>query len=180
MAIPVISWYDETHATQVSAPFDFSVVDAGDVSNIFTFNIWNNRGGSEDVSKMEDCTITTRDMSGGLGNTVGSEVQLVAEDWMHAQIDSLGETDIADVTSAIGANASKPVGTTGSTSKDNAGTVLTTPLTPASQEILGVNNNGVPADSAGNFVTISFQAEVPLSASAGRQDFKLRLSYRYV
>lgn len=176
---PFIKWYDVTHANEILAPFDFGVIDAGDLGPIYTFNIWNNRGGATDVSKMEDCTITTRDMSGGLGDTVGKIVEVVKDNWFHAQVDSLGEADIDQPTSAIGKAYSKPVGTTGSTSKNNAGAPVT-PLTPKTQEILGVNNNGVPADSAGNYITVSLQADVPLTASAGKQDFKIRISYRYV
>lgn len=179
MATPIIKWYDVLHANEIVAPFDFGVIDAGDTSPVYTFNIWNNRGMATDVSKMEDCTITTRDMSGGTGDTVGSIVEVVRDNWFHAQVDSLGETDIDQPTSAIGKAYSKPIGTTGSTKKNNAGAPIT-PVTPATQEILGINNNGNPADSAGNYVTVSLQADVPLSASAGRQDFKLRVSYRYV
>lgn len=237
MAQPVISWYDSTHTNQVATPFDFGVIDAGDWSSVFTFNIWNNKGGSSDVSKMEDCTITTRDMSGGVGDAVGNEVQVVSGNWFHAQVDSLGENDLTESTSRIGKDFSKPIGTTGTTkhkksfnatvwaastsytvgqvvkpatdngfiyecttagtsgasapvwattegSTVNDGTVVWNAIkinhTPAVQQILGIQNNGTPANSGGNFVTVTLQAEIPLSANAGRQDFKLRISYRYV
>lgn len=176
MAIPVISWWDSTHTRQVSAPFDFLVVDAGNKSGKFTFNVWNNKGGATDVSKMEDCTVTTRDMTGGLGNTLGAEVPLVRDNWMHVQVDSLAETDINDVTSLVGKDYSKNIGTKGSTTKNNLGETLASPLTPLAKEILGVQNNGTATDSAGNFTTLTFQAEVPLSASAGQQNFKLRVN----
>lgn len=241
MARPVISWYDSTHTAQVKTPFDFGVIDAGDESNVFTFNIWNNKNGLENVSKMEDCTITTRDMAGGLGSTVGNIVQAVRDNWFHAQVDSLGETDLSDTSSAIGATASKALGTTGTTkhrksigattwlastaytvgqavkpASDNGyvyvcttagtsgasaptwsttegGTVTDSSVvwevvkinhTPAVKEILGVANVAdTPAsipNAAGNFVTVTLQAVVPLAADAGRQDFKIRVSYRYV
>ncbi|RRJ66408.1 hypothetical protein EHV15_28410 [Paenibacillus oralis] len=180
MAQPIISWYDATHTNEVTAPFDFKIIDAGDLSPIYTFNIWNNKGKAEDVSKMEDCTITTRDMSGGLGNTVGNEVEVVKNNWFHAQVDSLGETDLADPSSAIGKDYSKPIGTTGATTKDFTGALYPTPLKPGAKEILGVNNNGNPVDAAGNYATVSLQAAVPLDAKSGRQQFKIRVSYRYV
>ncbi|MCE5169636.1 hypothetical protein LQV63_09955 [Paenibacillus profundus] len=174
MTQPIISWLNSTHSAEVTAPFDFGVIDAGDSSRPVTFNIWNNKNGKTDVSKMEDCTITTREMEGGL------ETQVVSGNWFHAQVDSLGETDIADPSSLIGKTRLKPIGTTWSTTKDHSGKELTTPLTPAAQEILGVNNNGNPLDAAGNYVTVSLQAEIPLDASSGRQDFKIRVSYRYM
>lgn len=242
MAKPVISWFDSAHSAQVTTPFDFGVIDAGDESNVFTFNIWNNRyinGATnyDDVSKMEDCTITTRDMSGGLGDTVGSVVLAVRDNWFHAQIDSLGETDLTAESSKIGKDFSKNLGTTGTTKHrksltatawtaskaytvgesvnpavansyvyvcQTAGTsgataptwpttegatvtdgsaVWTTVKinhTPSAKEIMGVANDGTPVNSAGNFVTATLQAVVPLSADAGRQDFKIRVSYRYV
>lgn len=176
---PVFTWYNENHSP-ITEPFNFKTVDAGDWSELFTFNIWNNKNGSEDAPKAEECTITTRDTDGGLGNTNGFNIPLVYENWFHCQVDSLGETDLQDDTSKIGIVRAKPVGTTGSTIKNHAGTNYSAPITPAAQEILGVNNNGNPADSAGNFVTITLAADVPSNARSGRQDFKLRLQYRYV
>jgi hypothetical protein len=237
MAKPVIFWYDATHTAQVTTPFDFGVIDAGDESNIFTFNVWNNKGAQEDVSKMEDCTITTRDMSGGLGDTVGSIIQSVRDNWFHAQIDSLGETDLAVESSKIGKDFSKAIGTTGTTKHrkslgapvwlastaytvgqavvpsaangfvyvcTTAGTTgATAPVfattegnevtdgsviwktvkidqKPNAKELMGVANDGTVPNSAGNFATATLQAVVPLNADAGRQDFKIRISSRYV
>ncbi|RJE90654.1 hypothetical protein D3P07_00655 [Paenibacillus sp. 1011MAR3C5] len=242
MTKPVIYWYDSAHSAQIKEPFDFGVIDAGDESNVFTFNIWNNRyeaskDNYSDVSKMEDCTITTRDMSGGTGSINGNIVESVRDNWFHAQVDSLGETDLTESSSRIGASYSKVVGTTGTTKHrksltattwmastaytvgqavvpatangfvyvcKTAGTsnafaptwstisgetvndgsvawdVIAINHTPKAGEILGVQNNGVAANSGGNFITVTIQAQVPLTASAGRQNMKLRLSYRYV
>ncbi|WP_110932428.1 hypothetical protein [Paenibacillus bouchesdurhonensis] len=180
MSQPVITWMNATHTQQVTAPHNYGVIDAGDWSPVHTFNIWNNRSGTTDVSKMEDCTITTRDMSGGLGDTVGNEIEVVKNNWFHAQVDSLDETDINEESSRIGKDYSKPIGTTGVTTKDDTGASYPTPLVPGAREILGVRNNGNPTDAAGNYVTISFRAEVPLDAKSGQQQFKKRISYRYV
>jgi len=242
MTKPIISWYDSAHSAQIKEPFDFGVIDAGDDSNVFTFNIWNNRYDAKindygDVSKMEDCTITTRDMDGGTGEKVGNIVESVRDNWFHAQVDSLGETDLSESSSAIGRSNSKVVGTTGTTKHrksltattwmastsytvgqsvvpaaangfvyvcKTAGTsnaiaptwsttagatvndgsvawdVIAINHTPKAGEILGVQNNGIAANSGGNFITVTIQAQVPLAASAGRQNMKLRLSYRYV
>lgn len=180
MSVPIITWLDATHSKPVDVPYNFGVIDAGDLSPVHTFNIWNNRGGTTDVSTMEDCTITTRDMSGGLGDTAGNEIEVVKNNWFHAQVDSLDETDIGEESSRIGKDYSKPIGTTGATTKDNTGASYPTPIVPGAREILGVRNNGSPVDAAGNYVTISVQAEVPLDARSGQQNFKLRISYRYV
>ncbi|GAV10320.1 hypothetical protein RQP50_02085 [Paenibacillus sp. chi10] len=176
---PIIKWYDVNHASEIVAPFDFGVVDAGDWGPAFTFNIWNNRGGATDVSKMEDCHITTRDMDGGTGDKQGKIVEVVRDDWFHAQVDTLAESDLQADTSKIGRSGNKPIGTTEPTVKNNAGATIT-PVIPSAKEILGINNNGNQVDSGGNFVTVTLRAQVPLAASAGKQNFKIRVSYRFV
>lgn len=176
MPQPIITWMNATHTQQITAPHDFGVIDAGDHSPPVTFNIWNNKGGTTDVSKMEDCTITTRDMSGGLGNTVGNEVEVVKNNWFHAQVDSLDETDLSDPSSAIGKDYSKPIGTKGETTKDHTGALYPTPFKPGAKEILGVKNNGNPVDAAGNYATVTLQAAVPLDAKSGKQQFKIRVN----
>jgi len=57
--------------------------------------------------------------------------------------------------------------------------------TPATQEILGVENtvldNGTDAvNSGGNFVELTVFAEVPVSATAGKNKLLQRISFRYV
>lgn len=176
MVQPIISWRNATHTQEITAPFDYGVIDADSKSPIYIFNVWNNYDGATDVSKMEDCTITTRDMSGGTGDTVGNEVEVVKNNWFHVQVDSLDETDIDEESSRVGKDFSKPIGTKGSTTKDHTGASYTTPIKPGVKEILGVNNNGNPVDAAGNYVTLSIQCEVPLNASSGRQQFKKRIN----
>lgn len=39
MAQPIISWYNATHTEEVTAPFDFKIIDAGD-SPLFTPSIF--------------------------------------------------------------------------------------------------------------------------------------------
>ncbi|MDK8179408.1 hypothetical protein [Paenibacillus sp. UMB4589-SE434] len=179
MAKPIISWYNETHSAQVNAPVDFGIIDAGDWGPVYTFNIWNNRNQAIDVPLIKNCRITTRDMKGGTGDTVGNEVEVVKNNWFHAQVNSLGETDLKDPSSLIGKDYEKPIGTKGVTTKDYTGKAYPSPIVPAAGDILGVNNNGDPVDAAGNYVTVALQAEVPLNASAGRQDFRFRVSYSF-
>lgn len=57
--------------------------------------------------------------------------------------------------------------------------------TPAAQEILGVKNsvldNGSNAsDAAGNFIKLTVFAEVPVTASSGKNSFIKRTSFRFV
>lgn len=183
MAVPIVSWFQANQTTQITAgtPYTYGTLDAGtDVANpVHTFYIWNNKGGATDVSKMEAVTITTRDKNFGDGSTVGQENYLVKDNWMHVQVDSNGETDIDQNTSRVGKDFAKALTTTGSTIKDNTGASIT-PVTPATQEILGIKNNGNYNDAKGNYVKISTKLFVPLLASSGKIDFKLRCAYRFV
>ena len=54
--------------------------------------------------------------------------------------------------------------------------------TPVSNRdrILGGENDGSIANSSGNFARVVLKIEVPLDAIAGRQNIKLRTSYRFV
>ncbi|MNW28313.1 hypothetical protein D3C74_51360 [compost metagenome] len=183
---PIVSWWNSTHQATIVQPYNFQTIDADTDSAHHTFNIWNNRYDAADpttktdLAKMEDCVITTRDMDNGTGDIPGKEVEVVKNSWFHAQVDSLDETDLDLDTSKIGKIASKPIGTTGSTTKNWDGTLYPTPQKPGVQEILGVSNNGNPVDSAGNYVTVTVKCKVPFDAVSGRQQFKLSVYYRYV
>ncbi len=243
---PIVSWYEGTNETskEVTGVVNYGVVDADSASPVKTFYIWNNRDGKEDSSKMEEVVFTTRDRQGGTGDTPGSVVEAVRDNWFQTRCDSLNETDFIPVGKGGVENESgvHALGTLGSTyhvdaktavawaaqtvvslntaiapATDNgfiyivtkAGTTSTTEptwlteegavimdgnveftavekiKTPGTQEILGLKNNvaanGSNADdAAGNFVKISVFAEVPITASAGKNELLKRVSYRYV
>ncbi|MFW5895218.1 MAG: hypothetical protein ACOCT9_00590 [archaeon] len=153
MPAPVVSWYNADNDTQETA-WDIGVVDAGSVSDDKTFLIWNNRDGSEDVSDMEECTITTKDAEGG---DVGD---LIEETWIEAQCDSAGE----DSFTPIGGTDTHPIEAGGG----DAG----------KQEILGGTNDG-SLDDGDNYAEVTVHANVPSDANAGTIEFLLRVSYQY-
>lgn len=66
MTQPIITWMDATHSKEIVAPFDYGVIDADTKSEIRIFNVWNNKGGATDVSKMEDCTLQRGIWTGAL------------------------------------------------------------------------------------------------------------------
>lgn len=243
---PIVSWYEGTNekSKEVTGVVNYGIVDADSASAVKTFFIWNNREGKEDCSKMEEVVFTTRDRQGGTGDTPGSVVEAVRDNWFQVRCDTLNENDFIPVGKGGVENASgvHPLGTLGSTTHadaksavawdaltvvslntaiapdvDNgfiyivtkAGTTSTTEptwlteegaiikdgdveftavekiKTPGAQEILGLKNNvkadGTNADeAAGNFVKISVLAEVPITASAGKNELLKRVSYRYV
>ncbi|MCU6710080.1 hypothetical protein M6D81_15390 [Paenibacillus sp. J5C_2022] len=233
MAQPIISWYDATDS-EITGVYDFQTIDAGTSSVNHEFTIFNNRNGSEDVSKMEDVEITTVDMNGGDGDQAGNIVEAVKDKWFWVKVDTLNEVSFTQIG---GSTAKKALGTLGSTKNPNAVSAPTwavstaylvgdyvkptsgttyiykcvtagtsggseptwptidgDPVTdgsvewetilvqkqPQAQEILGLANDGTETNSGGNFAKVSMYADIPLSASAGRNNFKIRVSYRYV
>lgn len=46
--------------------------------------------------------------------------------------------------------------------------------------ILGGENDGTLANAGGNFALVTMKIEVPLTARSGRQNFKVRTSFRYI
>lgn len=151
MAAPVVSWYNELNDTQETS-WDLGVVDAGSTSPDKKFLIWNNRGGTANVSDMTNCTITTKDTSGG------DTGDLVTGTWIEVLCDSKGDTAFTPV----GGTTTHPIGANGT------------------QTISGATNDGSTANSVNNFAEITVHANVPLLATAGTVDFVLRVSYQYV
>lgn len=244
MTQPIVSWYEGNNSmdSEIVDLVQFGTVDADTDSPQKTFYIWNNRNGSEDVSKMEEVTFTTRDRLGGTGDTSGNIVEAVRDNWFQVRVDSLEETGFTPVGKGGEGTANpsgvKEVGTNGTTIDPNAehatewqpsvsvtegeyfkptssneyiyratksgttgadepvwalneggivtdGTVeyVATEInkTPGAQEILGVQNSvsgdGSDASQAGgNFVKITVFAQVPITASAGRNQLVQRVN----
>lgn len=91
------------------------------------------------------------------------------------------------VAGTTGATAPTWSQTEGNTVTDNGVEYVTISITktPAAQEILGVNNSVLPtganaAQSGGNFAQITVYADVPVTASSGKNLLVQRVSYRYV
>ncbi len=243
---PIVSWYEGTNekTSEVVSTVNYGTVDADSVSPTKVFYIWNNRAGSDDCSKMEEVTFTTRDRMGGLGDS--PVVEAVRDNWFNVRVDSLSELSFLPVgkggVGTLNSSGVKALGTNGTTTNKNASTAIvwsaSTPLTlgayvqpttangfiyqvvtagitdgtepswvtvesnsvidgtvefisikieksPSTMEILGYANdtlaNGSNANLAGgNFVQVSVYADVPITASAGKNLLVQRVSYRYV
>lgn len=126
ISAPQVTWYNvdkvnptNSNTVKIAQPYDFGIVDAGYTptpNDYYSFLIWNNRGEKVDnAPQMEEVTIGIKDADGGNGSTVGKEVWAIngTTKWFWAKVDSLGQTD-ADF-AQIGANLTKPIGTTKST-----------------------------------------------------------------
>lgn len=152
-----ISWWKQDNASQWS---NWTVnggnpVDAGSTSQNDVFLIWNNRGGSADISDAQSCTITTKDIAGG------DTGELVTDKWIWARVDTMGESTF----SQIGGTTTRPIKAGGSAA---AGTIK------------GTANDGVVANSASNFAQVTLQARPTVTATAGNVAFLLRLQYTFV
>lgn len=133
MAInPVITWYKDENTTTnlVTERIDLGRIDADTSSDEMKLFIWNNRGNAtEDASNAEDVFITARDIDGGDGTTVGSEVPSIANDWNRVKVDTLDESTFTPI--GKGGNGrpnptgKKAVGTNGSTTNIDADSAVT-------------------------------------------------------
>lgn len=125
---PVVSWYEGTNelASEVKSTVNYGTVDADSQSATKTFYIWNNRGGSDDCSKMEEVTFTTRDRNGGTGDSVGNVVEAVRDNWFNVRVDTLGETAFIPVgkggVGTVNPTGTKDLGTNGTTTNVNSAT----------------------------------------------------------
>lgn len=156
MPSPIVSWYKHDNSAEV-LNWDLSVVDAGTISPEYNFLIWNNRGGSSNVSDMTSCTITTKDVLGG--NTG----EVVENKWIEAKCISLAVPDTEFT--PIGGTAEHPIGASGGV--DNF-------------VISGAANNGIKDNSLANFAEIVVRANVPALATSGQKNFLLRVIYHYI
>ena len=122
MTAPIVKWFEGTNHkdNEIKDKVDFGRVDADTISGSKTFYIWNNHNGSEDLSKMEEVTFTTRDRLGGTGDTVGNIVEAVRDNWFNVRVDSLDDTGFTPV----GKIGNKPVGTNGTTISPYASTAV--------------------------------------------------------
>lgn len=155
MAAPIVSWYEGNNSAEITN-WAIGVVDAGSVSTEKQMLIWNNRGGSSAVSNMTNCTITTKDSSGG------DTGELVLNTWIEVQVNSMGEVDFTP----IGGTTTKVIEASG--------------VTAGVGEILGTINDGTVANSPDNFADVTLRANVPSNATAGNISFLTRVSYQYV
>lgn len=153
MAAPIIEWYDQTNTFQ-ETQWQIGTVDAGSISPDTTFLIWNNRGRSEAVSDMTNCTITTKDILGG--NTG----EVVEDLWIEARLNSIPNDDFEKIGGTIVKPIQSAAGVTG--------------------QISGAANDGTKENASSNFAEVTVRANVPATATAGNFSFLLRVQYQYV
>lgn len=168
---PIISWWDRENVKQ-HTQWNIGVVDAGTESEHFGVLIWNNRGGSEDVSNIVEASLTTR-------NADASETGHVVEGkWIRVRVDSIGEA----IFTPIGKDAQHLVRTVGTTTnEDGTHTPEVPPHTSPAGTVcaLGVKNDGTKANAQGNYIECTLVAFPDNLAPAGTFEFVVRLSYTF-
>lgn len=173
-AYPAISWYNRDNTQQVSL-WDVGqggTVKAGEESPQFGVLIWNNRGGTADVSDIVKADLTTRDMD------ARDITPPVVGRWVRVKNDSQAEV----VATPIGKGANKDIKTSGTTLNDDGSfTPNVAPHTSPAGEVsaLGVKNDGTKTNAAGNFIEVTLSALPAATAPAGTFDFVVRLSYTF-
>lgn len=156
MAAPIVSWYDQANANQLSS-WTIGTVDAGTTSTDLPILVWNNRSGASAVSDMTSCTITTKDSNGG------DTGEVVTNTWIQCKSISNGDTTFTPIGGSNNTKAIKASGTGVS-----AGVIS------------GAVNDGTYNNAKNNFSELVLHATVPLTASAGTQNFFVRVAYQYV
>lgn len=171
---PIISWYNRENTQQVTL-WDVGqggTVKAGEESPQFGLCIWNNRGGTTDVSNIVLAELTTRDMD------ARDITPPVVGKWVRVKNDSQAEV----VATPIGKGASKSVKTSGTTvNEDGSFVPNVAPHTSPAGEVsaLGVKNDGTKTNSGGNFIEVTLSALPAVTAPAGTFDFVVRFSYTF-
>ncbi len=154
MLIPVVKWYDGDNQEEQEG-WDAGKIDIGSQSEETTFLIWNNRGGTEEASKMENCVITTKDLYGG------NDLEAVANQYVHVCVVSAGETEFTP----IGGEVDHPIKAAGDANEG---------------EILGITNDGTKSGAPGNFAEIKLKIDLPSDATNGYNALLARVRYTYV
>ena len=153
MAQPIVEYYSQDGSTKVTN-WNIGEIDANTVSPTLHVSVWNNKGGTTDVSHMKDVSVTCLDGTGGDTDT------MIADAWMQVSVN--GAT-----AAAIGGTTSKPVTAVG--------------LNPNvdGHVIYGTTNDGSVANSKKNFANMDFAVKVPPNALEGLHNFKIRTQYFY-
>jgi hypothetical protein len=156
MAGPSIALYDSTHTNLVST-WAVGTVKAQTPSAVLTVNIWNNKGGTVDLSDLKDCTIAVYDST---GNTANDDV--AKDKWVEINVPSVDGT--TTTWTAIGGTTVKSIRANGSTTDFS---------------ISGAKNDGTETGATTNFSTVNLRINAPINSVPGSKSFKVRLTGYY-
>ena len=151
MASPIISIMNADNTKPVTEWY-LGTLRTGTTSKELEINVWNNKGGSVDVSDLVDVKVTTVDEN-GVNETSAEEA--VRDKWTQA---------LVYATVAIGANSYVGVASNGA-----AGDDLTNHV------IKGTANDGTVSNSTTNFANIRVRVVPALNASKDVHNWRLKI-----
>lgn len=159
MAAPSITVVDDADVTVSN--HDFGIVQANNDSGVVTCLIWNNRGGATALSDLRDVSITSLDTDGG------SSSDVVSGKWVNVNVPIMDGNETT--WTQVGGITQKYLRADGLTS--SSGNV-----------IQGTVNDGNKATAASktNYCTVRIKVHVPLNATPGTKNFKMRINGYYV
>lgn len=162
MASPIISIMNADNTKPVTEWY-LGTLRTGTTSKELEINVWNNKGGSVDVSDLVDVKVTTVDEN-GVNETSAEEA--VRDKWTQALVYATAPVgaDGAKQFVAIGANSYVGVASNGA-----AGDDLTNHV------IKGTANDGTVSNSTTNFANIRVRVVPALNASKDVHNWRLKI-----
>jgi hypothetical protein len=150
---PQITVYDKTN-TSVESTWNVGTIRAQEPSEVYTINIWNNKGGVDHVSDLRDCYISILDYDGD------SAIEDVARDrWIQVNIPSVDGDE--NTWTSIGGSFTKEIRANGGVSENT---------------LSGIANSGVLSNSPKNVCTANFRVYAPPNSNPGQKLFKIRVN----
>ena len=176
MPEPIVKFYDieDEHEFDENNPDDLETINAGTTSPPAQINIWNNKDGSSEVSKMENVRITTVTMNGlSEGDTVvnGKEIvenRMIAiksitnneESWTN--IGGVHTKSLGDIRGNKLASPGQPIGTVEDNAESNLGIgdyyYKVSALDETGETLAGVESSKIEVTSTGKEVQLSWDA----------------------
>lgn len=150
---PNIQIYNSANSELVST-WNVGTVQAQVESSVLTVNLWNNKGGSSDVSDLKDCTVTVLDNNGSTSNE-----DVAKNKWVQVNVKA---TDSSTYT-PIGGETTHPF-------RANTGV--------SDNTVKGTKNAGTNTESE-NCATINFKVVAPINSEPGSKQFKIRFTGYY-
>lgn len=172
---PKLQIFNETH-TAIQETWNAGTLDIGSGESFESqekvINVWNNKGGVENVPDLVGCTITTKNINGDVINS-----QVVTEQWVKVCVDSMASTDSA------GRKIFSPVGynpTTKEVIKCDIAHQNASADDKTNCVIKGTANNGSATDALNNYAKITIKIVPEIKAMIQTHYFKTRISGYYV
>lgn len=153
---PNVSFFNRaTNEDLTQTGWDVGVVKADSESDVLELRVWNNKGGTELASTMQECELYILDEN---------EVKLqpiVTEGWLKGKCVSLGDTDFKTINDTEVLN----IGSANSNTQDF--------------EIFGDPNDGTEENTA-NYADVDLKFSVPFGATHGDKHFFIAVKYFFV